>query len=176
MSSGRPLVDDRHIEFDMLAIVMLGVGFVIASAAAFAVIGNAAGDYPPGVMVVSAFVGMAVTGAWIFGYPRHATGPSISLVLMIATIVVPRVMNLGHALVPEAANIPPAHLSVISGLYVSGLALLLLAFLVCGFVGPLIGAVLRLRRGEAGARKALMLQVGLFGAACALVAVVAMLR
>jgi hypothetical protein len=54
------------------------------------------------------------------------------------------------------------------GLYIGGLGLLFLAFIVFGFVTPLLGAVLRLRRGESGARASLYLHLVLCAAAIAL--------
>jgi hypothetical protein len=167
MSRQQPF-DDRHIEYDALAFVMLGLLFVAASAVATAVIGSAAQGIGPAVVAAGMGVGAAVITAWVFGYPRHAACPSIALALMLAAVVVPRLIRLDGVLLAEAADAPAARVQVIAGLYVGGLALLLLAFLVVGFIAPFIGALLRLRRGEPGARGTVRLHVLLFAAACVL--------
>ncbi len=175
MENRRSLIDDRRIEFDALAIVMLGLGFLLTSTVSAVLVSNASGHLDLSAMIAGAGVGAAVIVAWIFGYPRHATAPSISLALMAALIVIPRVIHLGNALLPEADALPAVHRVMIGGLYAGGLMLALIAFMVCGFIGPTVGAYLRTKRREDGAREGLVLHAGLFGAACALVAVAAIL-
>jgi hypothetical protein len=168
MSDRRSLLDDRTIEFDGLAIALLASAFACVGALTAWLVGSAAQTFSPPVFMAGALVGAAVTGAWIVGYPRHAAMPAMALVLLIAMIVLPVFFRMDGALLREAAGTPPGHLYVAIGLYVGGLGVAFLSFMVFGFFAPLAGAWLRLRRGERGARSTLALH-------CALTAMALML-
>jgi hypothetical protein len=153
----RSLLDDRHIEYDDLAVVLFVCAFLGIAALTVWVIGSAAQTFEAPVFVAGALVGAAVIGAWIAGYPRRAAIPAMALVLLIAMLVMPVFFDMDGALLREAAGAPVSRIYVVMGLYVGGLGVAFLAFLVFGFFGPLAGAVLALRRHEKHARETLAL-------------------
>ncbi len=161
-------LEDRTIEYDGLAITMLALGFIFIAALTVWIAGNAAQRFDAPVFATAALVGTAVCAAWCFGYPRYAAIPAMALVILLAAITLPLVFDMNGALLREASGTPPSRIYVAMGLYVGGLGVGFLAFMVFGFLGPLAGAVLRLKRRETGARFSLILHVVITGLACAI--------
>lgn len=157
----RSLLDGRHIEYDDLAVVLLLCAFFGVGALTVWVVGSAAQTFGAPVFVAGALVGAAVIGAWIVGYPRRAAIPAMALAMLIAVLAMPAFFDMGGALLREAEGAPASRLYVVMGLYVGGLGVAFLAFMVFGFLGPLVGALLALRRREKGARETLMLHCAL---------------
>ena len=168
MGERRSLLDDRTIEYDGLAVVLLASAFASVGALTVWLVGSAAQTFAPSIFVAGAVVGAAVVGAWIVGYPRHAAMPAMALVMLIAMMMLPIFFSMDGALLREAAGAPPGHLYIAIGLYVGGLGVAFLAFMVFGFFAPLAGAWLRVRRGEQGARNTLALHCALTGTALVL--------
>jgi hypothetical protein len=133
------------------------------------VIGSAAQTFDLTVFAASALVGAAVIAAWIAGYPRRAAIPAMALVMLIAMLAMPVFFNMDGVLLREAKGAPASRLYIIMGLYVGGLGVAFLAFLAFGFIGPLVSALLALRRGEKHARQTVMLHGVLTFSALALV-------
>lgn len=165
----RSLLDERNIEFDGLAIVLLLCAFVGVAALTVWVVGSAAQTFDAGVFAAGVAVGAAVIAAWIMGYPRYAALPAIALVLLLAMRVMSAFFDMDGALLREASGTPVSRLYVAMGLYVGGLGVAFLAFLVFGFLGPLAGAILAFRRREAHARRTLALHAVMTFLALALV-------
>lgn len=165
----RSLLDDRHIEYDGLAVVLFICAFLGVAALTVWVVGSAAQTFAVPVFVAGALTGAAVVGAWILGYPRRAAIPAMALVVLIAMLAMPAFFNMNGALLREAAGAPASRVYVAMGLYVGGLGVAFLAFLVFGFFGPLAGAVLAMRRREKHARDTLLLQCALTFVALVLV-------
>ena len=153
----RSLLDERHIEFDDLAVVLFICAFFGIGALTVWVVGSAAQTFAAPVFVAGALVGAAVIGAWIVGYPRRAAIPAMALVMLVAMLVMPAFFDMDGALLREAEGAPVSRVYIAMGLYVGGLGVMFLAFMVFGFLGPLVGAVLALRRREKHARETLML-------------------
>jgi hypothetical protein len=169
MSERRSLLEDRVIEFDGLAITLLLCAFVGIGALTAWAAGSAAQRFDVAIVMAGAAVGAAVTGAWVFGYPRRAAIPAMALVILVAMIGLPAIFEMDGALLREAGNAPASRLYVAMGLYVGGLGVAFLAFMVFGFVGPLVGAALALKRGEKRSRETLALHCALTAAALALI-------
>jgi hypothetical protein len=169
MSERRSLLDDRVIEFDGLAITLLGCAFLGVGALTVWVVGNAAQRFDASIFAAGAMVGAAVTAAWIFGYPRRAAIPAMALAILAAMIALPAVFEMDGALLREAGGAPVSRLYVVMGLYIGGLGVFFLAFMVFGFFAPLTGAILALKRGEKQARKTLALHCVLLAAALTLI-------
>lgn len=169
MTERRSEFEDRHIEFDGLAIVMLALGFAVVTVVAAWLAGSAAQRFDMPILAAGGAVGAGVIVAWIFGYPRRAAMPAMAMVVLVALLILPRIFNMNGALLREAAGTPVAHLYVAMGLYVAGLSFILLMLLVFGFLLPLVGAVLGLKRHEQGARETLMLHGVLTGLALVMV-------
>jgi hypothetical protein len=161
-------LDPRHIEFDGLALTLFALTFVTVSVATAYVIASTAETMDALTVLASVLVAAGVIAAWIYGYPRHAAIPAMSLVFVCAILALPFVFDMNGALLREAAGAPASRVYVAMGLYVGGLGVLLLAFLVFGFLVPLAGSVLRVRRREDRSRETLMLHLKLCGAAIAL--------
>jgi hypothetical protein len=169
MGERRSVLEDRVIEFDGLAITLLLCGFAGIGALTVWLAGSAAQRFDAPMIAAGALVGAAVTGAWIFGYPRRAAIPAMALVMLVAMIALPAIFEMDGALLREAGDAPASRLYVAMGLYVGGLGVAFLAFTVFGFFGPLVGAVLALKRGEKQARETLALHCVLTAAALALI-------
>lgn len=103
-----------------------------------------------GVVPFAVALGVGVAAAWMFGYPRRATAPAIATVVLIAIAVLPHVFGIEGVFLQEADGVPQSRLVLVAGLYAGGLGLLVLGFVIAGFVGPLIGAVRAWRRGLVG--------------------------
>lgn len=161
-------LDPRHIEFDGLALALFAFAFCMIAGVTALLIGNAARSMDALTIVASALIAAGVIAAWIYGYPRHAAIPAMSFVFVCAILALPHVFDMNGALLREAAGAPASRVYIAMGLYVGGLGVLLLAFLVFGFIVPLVGAVLRVRRGEDRSRETLVLHLVLCGAAIAL--------
>jgi hypothetical protein len=161
MGERRSPLDDRTIEYDGLAVVLLASAFAGVAGLTVWLVGSAAQTFAPSAFVAGAIVGAAVVGAWIVGYPRHAAMPAMALVMLIVMIVMPIFFPMDGMLLREAAGTPPGHLYIAMGLYVGGLGVAFLAFMMFGFFAPLAGAWLRLRRREKGARNTLVLHCAL---------------
>jgi hypothetical protein len=145
---------------------MLGLGFAaVANGTAF-VIGIGAGGINTAVILAAICIGAFVVAAWVVGYPRQATAPFIGVVVIVAAELVPRVIQIQNVLLPEAAELPTSRKYVVGGLYIGGVAMLLLAFMICAFAGPAISAYFRFRRREDGAVATLRLHGALFAIAC----------
>jgi hypothetical protein len=84
-------------------------------------------------------------------------------------IVLPSLSQIDGPLLRDAVDAPIAHIYIAMSLYVGGLGVFFLAFMVFGFFVPLVGAVLALRRGEKRARETLILHCALTFIALALV-------
>jgi hypothetical protein len=159
---------DRSIEYDSLALVMFALGFL----AVFACVAGLTATWSPvspGLFVAAALVGLGAVAGWIIGYPRYAALPCIGLVLLAATIVLPRLFPAGGALMPDLGATNGVRFHVIRGLYVGGLGVAVLGFLVACFIGPLIGASLRALRREKQARTTLLIHLALTAAAFAFI-------
>lgn len=169
MDEDRRILDDRVIEYDGLAVVMLAAAFVGVSVVAGWMVSASAQVFDLRVVVASAVMGAAVIGAWIVGYPHRAAIPAVAIVILCAMIVLPIMFRMDGALLREGVGTPPGRLYVAMGLYIGGIGVAFLAFLVFGFFGPLAGAILGLRRGEKRARETLALHAALTAAAMALV-------
>ena len=169
MGEQRSLLDDRVIEFDGLAITLLLCAFIGVGALTVWVVGSAAQRFDAPVLAAGAAVGAAVTAAWVFGYPRRAAIPAMALAILSAMIALPVFFEMDGALLREASGAPISRLYVVMGLYIGGLGVFFLAFMVFGFFAPLAGAILALKRGEKQARKTLALQCGLLAVALALI-------
>jgi hypothetical protein len=169
MGEQRPLLDDRAIEFDGLAIVLMACAFLGVGVLTVWVVGSAAQRFDAPVLVAGAAVSAAVMAAWIFGYPRRAAIPAMALAILAAMIALPAVFEMDGALLREAVGAPASRLYVVMGLYVGGLGVFFLAFMVFGFFAPLAGAILGLKRGEKQARETLALHCVLLAAALALI-------
>ena len=169
MDERRTILDDRIIEFDGLAVTLLTCAFAGVAVLTVWLAGSAAQRFDLPILAASAAVGVAVTGAWIFGYPRRAVIPLMALAILVAMITLPAIFEMDGALLREAGNAPASRLYVAMGLYVGGLGVFFLAFMVFGFVAPLVGAILALRRGEKRARETLKLHCVLLAAALALI-------
>jgi hypothetical protein len=169
MGERRSLLEDRVIEFDGLAVTLLACAFVGIGSLTVWLAGSAAQRFDALMVVAGAVVGAAVTAAWIFGYPRRAAIPAMALVMLVAMIALPAIFEMDGALLREAGDAPASRLYVAMGLYVGGLGVAFLAFMVFGFIGPLVGAVLALKRGEKQARETLALHCVLTAAALALI-------
>ncbi len=167
MSDRLPL-DERSIEYDGLAIVLLAAAFLICGAGIASILSLATQTFDAGIVAAAGVVALAVLAAWIFGYPRRAAIPAIALVLLCAMEFLPVIFSMDGALMREAAGSPASRVYVVKGLYVGGLGVALLALLVFGFFCPLAGAVLGLRRREAKAREVLIVHALLTGGALAL--------
>lgn len=171
MWESRSVLEDRTIEFDGLAIAILALGFAGISGFAFWILSSAAQSLGVAVCIASPLVGLGVIGGWILGYPRRAAIPAMSFVLVLAIAILPYVFDLNGALLREAAGAPASRVVLAAGLYVGGLGVLVLAFLVFGFIGPLIGAVLAVRGRLPDATSTLRLHIALgLGAVAVLVA------
>lgn len=157
------------IEFDGLATTMLACLFLGVAALTVWLLGSAARTFDASVVVAGALVGAAVTGGWILGYPRRAAIPAIALAVLVAVLLLPVFFDLNGALLRESAGTPGSRLYVAMGLYVGGLGVFFLAFMVFGFFVPLAGAALAFRRREKGARETLVLHCALTAIALALV-------
>jgi hypothetical protein len=144
-------LDPRHIEFDGLALTLFALTFVTVSVATAYVIASTAETMDALTVLASVLVAAGVIAAWIYGI-----------------LALPFVFDMNGALLREAAGAPASRVYVAMGLYVGGLGVLLLAFLVFGFLVPLAGSVLRVRRREDRSRETLMLHLKLCGAAIAL--------
>jgi len=162
MSERRSILEDRVIEYEGLAIAGIG-------AAAAWMISSSAQRFDAGVIVAGAVVGASVNGAWILGYPRRAAIPAMALAILIAMIALPMIFDMDGALLREATDTPASRVYVAMGLYIGGLGVVFLALIVFGFIGPLVGAYLGLKRGEKRARETLTLHCALTGAAIALI-------
>lgn len=169
MGEGRPLLDERKIEFDGLAVTLFACAFAGVGILTAWIAGSAAQRFDVAILAAGAAVGAAVVVAWIFGYPRRAAIPAMSLVILIAMIALPALFQMDGALLREASGAPASRIYVVMGLYVGGLGLIFLAFVVFGFLGPLAGAALALKRGEKQARETLGLHCALTAAALALI-------
>jgi hypothetical protein len=161
MWESRSILENRSIEFDGLAIVILALGFAGVSGFVFWILSSATQSVDTSIWIASAFVGFGVIPAWIFGYPRHAAIPAVSFVFVLAIAILPYVFDLNGALLREAAGAPPSRVAIAAGLYVGGLGVVVLAFLIFGFIGPLVGAVLAYRRRELHAVSTLRLHIAL---------------
>jgi hypothetical protein len=109
-----------------------------------------------------------MTIGWVLGYPRRAAIPAMSFALVCAIAWLPFFFDMDGALLRDAAGVPASRLNVIAGFYIGGLGLVLLAFAVFGFLVPLAGALLALRRRLVGARSTVVLHIVL-GLSAALV-------
>jgi hypothetical protein len=165
----RSMLEERDIEYDGLAVVLFICSFVGIAALTAWMIGSAAQTFSPLVFVAGALVAAAVNGAWIFGYPRRAAIPAMSLVMLLSLLLVPAFFDVDGLLLREAEGAPSSVIHVAVGLYVGGLGIAFLAFMVFGFLGPLIGAVQGLLRGEKRARETLVIHCVLTFAALVLV-------
>jgi hypothetical protein len=165
----RSLLDDRHIEYDDLAVVLFICAFIGIAALTVWIVGSAAQTYEAPVFVAGALVGAAVIGGWIVGYPRYAAIPAMALVMLLAMLAMPAFFDMDGALLREAEGAPASRVYVVMGLYVGGLGVAFLAFMVFGFLGPLAGAFLALRRREKYARQTLILHCALTFVALVLV-------
>jgi hypothetical protein len=161
MRERRSILEDRTIEFDGLAIAILALGFAGVSGGAFWILSSASQSMDVVVWIASALVGLGTIVAWIFGYPRHAAIPSMSFIFVLAVALLPYAFALNGALLREAESAPISRVYVAAGLHVGGLGIVALAFLIFGFLGPLVGAILALRRGVPGAALALRLHIAL---------------
>lgn len=169
MGERRSLLDEREIEFDGLAVTLLVCAFLGVSALTVWLAGSAAQRFDLPMIASGVLVGAAVTAAWIVGYPRRAAIPAMALVILIAMVLLPTVFQMDGALLREASGAPRSRIYVVMGLYVGGLGVAFLAFMVFGFFGPLVGAVLALKRREKRARETLVLHCALTAAGLALV-------
>jgi hypothetical protein len=165
----RSLLDDRRIEYDDLAVALFICAFVGVAALTVWVVGSAAQTFAAPVFVAGALTGAAVVGAWILGYPRRTAIPAMALVALIAMLVMPAFFDMDGALLREGVGAPASRVYVAMGLYVGGLGVAFLAFLVFGFFGPLAGAVMAARRRDKHARETLVLHCALTFVALALV-------
>ena len=161
MWESRSILEDRSIEFDGLAIAMLALGFAGVSGFTFWILSSASQSVGVAVWIASALVGLGVISAWTFGYPRRAAIPAMSFVFVLAIALLPYVFDLNGALLREAAGAPPSRVYIAAGLYVGGLGIVVLAFLIFGFIGPLVGAILARRRREPHAASTLRLHIAL---------------
>lgn len=168
MSQRKTSLDPRHIEFDGLANIMFALAFLLVAGALALIIGNATQALDAPVIAAASLIAAGVIAAWIVGYPRYAAIPAMSLVLMCGLLILPLVFDMNGALLREATGTPVARLYIAIGLYIGGLGLVFLAFILFGFIGPLVGAMLRLKRGEPHARETLTLHLMLCGVAIAL--------
>lgn len=169
MGERRSILEERHIEFDGLAIVMLALGFAGVAAATVWLAGSAAQRFDTPVWLAGGAVGAGMIAAWIVGYPRRAAMPGMAMVVLLATLLLPRLFNMNGALLREAAGAPAEHLYIAMSIYIAGLSVSLLALLVFGFLVPLCGAVLGLKRHEKHARETLVLHGVLTGLALLMV-------
>ena len=169
MGERQSILEERHIEFDGLAVVMLGLGFTGVAAATIWLAGSAAQRFDAPVWLAGGTVGAAMIAAWIVGYPRRAAMPAMAMVVLVATLLLPRMFNMKGALLREAAGTSAEHLYIAMSVYIAGLSVSLLALLVFGFLVPLCGAMLGLRRHGKRARETLLLHGVLTGVALLLV-------
>jgi hypothetical protein len=169
MGERRSILEERHIEFDGLAIIMIALAFAGVAAATVWLAGSSAQRFDAPVWLSGGAVGAAVIAAWIVGYPRRAAMPAMAMVVLLAILLLPRLFNMNGALLREATGTPVEHLYIAMGIYIAGLSLSLLALLVFGFFIPLCGAVLGLVRQEKHARETLVLHGVLTGLALLIV-------
>src|SRR5262245_10943086 len=137
LMGNRSLLDERHIEYDDLAVVLFILAFLGVAALTTWMVGSAAQTFAAPVFGAGALVGAAVIGAWIFGYPRRAAIPAMALAMLLATLLMPAFFDLSGMLLREAAGAPASRVYVAMGLYVGGLGVAFLGFMVFGFFGPL---------------------------------------
>lgn len=169
MMDRRGIFVDRVIEYDSLAVVLMGISFVAVSALTSWLVAGAAQRADIAVIVAGAIVGAATIGAWIVGYERRAAIPAMALVFLIAIIALPMAFDMNGAFLQEVqAGGASRRVYVAMGVYIGGLGIAFLSLMLFGFFGPFVGAYLGLRRGEVRARETLALHGLLTGAALAL--------
>lgn len=123
------------------------------------------------VAIAAGVVLAAAVGAWLLARRWRAGTAAVCLVLLLALLAIPRLFVVDGMLLNDARGMAGSHLAVIAGLDVGALGVGLLAFLVLGFVAPLIGAWLAQRRRESGSGMSLLVNAGLAVAAVLLMAV-----
>lgn len=117
-------------------------------------------------VAVLVFAGALVAAVWL-SWRYNAQVIAVSLVVFAALVLLPRFFVTDGIFLSEARSMPAQRLSLVAGLNVGALGLALLAFLVVGFVAPLIGAWLAVRRRSKGAWVALRVHLGILAAAVA---------
>jgi hypothetical protein len=156
---------DAHPATDSFLLVMLGLAFAIATALLAAGLWLLTRAPLLPVIVTSAIVAAAGCGAWFFARRWRAQTPAIALVVFLALLAIPRLFVMDGIFLSEAAGMPASRLVTAMGLNVGAVFLVLLAFLIVGFIAPLIGAAQRQARHEAGAKTSMRAHLALTGVA-----------
>jgi hypothetical protein len=87
----------------------------------------------------------------LLGYKWRFSVPASALILFIAFVLIPRAFVIDGLLLRDAIGMPAMRLQAAIGLSIGGVALGFLAFLVVGFIAPLVAAIIAWRQQLPGA-------------------------
>jgi hypothetical protein len=123
------------------------------------------GAHPVPIALASILFAALIVGAALAGYPWRCSLPAAALVAFIAAILLPRAFVIDAVLLRDAAGLPPMRLHLAIGLSIGGVAMAFFAFLVVGFLAPLVAAIIAWRRQLPGAVTTLVIKSLLVAAA-----------